>query len=200
MRIQAYATTRKKICSAMRVRFAGAALVIATTAMIMMAPLPAVAASASAIDRDVEEALKVLYDTTPVAKELGPKAKAILVFPDVVKAGFIAAVQYGDGALLMNGRTVGYYNLAAGSYGYQAGVQSFGYAMFLMTDAAVNYLNKSNGWELGSGPTIVIVDKGKAKSMTTSTLQDDIYGFTFGQKGLMAGIGLQGSKITRIKP
>jgi len=200
MRITTCAAARKKSCSIMRVRFAGAALVIAAAAMIMMAPLPAVAASASAIDRDVEEALKVLYDTTPVAKELGPKAKAILIFPAVVKAGFIAAVQYGDGALLMNGRTVGYYNLSAGSYGYQAGVQSFGYAMFLMTDAAVNYLNKSKGWELGSGPTIVIVDAGKAKTMTTSTLQDDIYGFTFGQKGLMAGIGLQGSKITRIKP
>ena len=200
MRITNRVPVTEKIHLSGRVRVAGVVLVIVAAAMVMMNPCSAFAVDAAEINRDVAAALDALYDTTPVAKELGPKAKAILVFPNVVKAGFIGAVSYGEGALLVNGRTAGYYNFSAGSYGYQAGVQSFGYAMFLMTDAAVSYLKKSKGWELGSGPSIVIVDAGKAKSLTTSTLQDDIYGFTFGQKGLMAGIGLQGSKITRIKP
>jgi len=86
------------------------------------------------------------------------------------------------------------------NYGLQAGVQGFGYAMFLMTDSAVEYLDKSNGWELGVGPSIVVIDKGMASSLTTTTLKDDVYAIIFDQKGLMAGIGIQGSKITKIHP
>ena len=200
MRTKAYAMVKAKKFLTTCVRFAGVALIIAMAAITLMGPRPAFAESAAHIDRDVDAALKVLYDTSPVAKTLAANAKAILVFPDIVKAGFIVGAQYGQGALRMNGRTVSYYNIAAASYGLQAGVQSFGYAMFLMNDAAVKYLDKSDGWELGSGPSIVIVDAGKAKSMTTTTLKDDVYAFTFGQKGLMAGLGLQGSKITKINP
>jgi len=200
MKIKADTTEKEKMRLPSCARYTGVMLIIALAVAILPGPSPALVSDKEDIDRDVAAALTVLYDTTPVAKELVPKAKAILVFPNVVKAGFIGAVQYGEGALLMNGQTAGYYNLSAGSYGYQAGVQSFGYAMFLMTDAAVNYLKKSKGWEFGSGPSIVLVDTGMAKTLTTSTLQSDIYGFIFGQKGLMAGIGLQGSKITRINP
>jgi len=95
-------------------------------------------------------------------------------------------------------RKVANYRSVAGSYGFQAGVQTFGYAMFLMTDAAVQYLNRSDGWELGVGPSIVVVDVGIARTLTTSTIQSDIYAFIFDQKGLMAGVGIQGSKITRV--
>jgi len=102
--------------------------------------------------------------------------------------------------LLVDGKIVDYYNTVAASYGLQAGAQSFGYAMFLMTDESMDYLKKSEGWEVGVGPTIVVADEGLAKSLTTSTAKEDIYAFIFGQKGLMAGIGLQGSKITRISP
>jgi lipid-binding SYLF domain-containing protein len=118
----------------------------------------------------------------------------------VIKAGLIIGGQYGDGALLLNSKIVDYYNTVAASYGLQAGAQSFGFAMFLMTDEALDYLKKSNGWEVGVGPTIVVMDEGAAKSLTTSTAKEDIYAFIFGQKGLMAGIGLQGSKITKIHP
>jgi lipid-binding SYLF domain-containing protein len=102
--------------------------------------------------------------------------------------------------LRVDGQTVGYYNTVAASYGLQAGAQTFGYAMFLMNDAALAYLNRSEGWEVGVGPSVVIMDEGLAKSLTTSTAKDDIYAFIFGQKGLMAGFSLQGSKITRITP
>ena len=182
------------------IRIVGTAVILVTAAITLLGPRPAMAASAAAIDRDVDAALWKLYETTPAAKALAEKAKGILVFPNIVKAGFVVGAQYGDGALLKNGRTVGYYNIVAASYGLQAGAQSFGYAMFLMTDSALNYLETSAGWEVGVGPSIVVVDSGMARTLTTTTLQDDVYAFVFGQKGLMAGAGVQGSKITKMSP
>jgi len=152
------------------------------------------------IDRDVDVALSNLYVKTPIARQLAKTAKGILVFPGVVKAGFIGGAQYGTGALRKHGRTVGYYNLVAGSYGLQAGAQSFDYAMFFMSNSALNYLDKSEGFEIGVGPSVVVVDEGMAKSLTTTTAKDDVYSFISGQKGLMAGLGVQGSKITKFKP
>lgn len=161
---------------------------------------PVFAASAAEIDKDVALSLEKLYASSLAAQELSKVSKGILVFPNVIKAGLVVGGQYGDGALLVDGQTAGYYNTVAASYGLQAGAQSFGYAMFLMTDEALSYLKKSKGWEVGVGPTVVVMDEGKAKSLTTSTAKEDIYAFIFGQKGLMAGIGLQGSKISRITP
>jgi lipid-binding SYLF domain-containing protein len=161
----------------------------------------AVAGSSVQIDRDVDYALQELYESNPAARKLATSAKGILVFPSIVKAGFMFGGQLGrGGALRVRGRTVGYYQSLAASYGLQAGVQSFGYALFFMNNEALNYLNRSGGWEIGVGPSIVIVDAGKAKTLTTTTARDNIYAFIFGQKGLMAGLGLQGSKITRIYP
>ncbi len=107
--------------------------------------------------------------------------------------------QYGEGVLRKNGKSVAYYNTVAASYGLQIGGQVFGYALLLMTDEAVDYLSRSEGWEIGVGPSIVVVEAGAAKAMTSTTLKSDVYAFVFQQKGLMAGIGLQGSKITRIR-
>jgi lipid-binding SYLF domain-containing protein len=168
--------------------------------MVSLLQQPAFADSAAEIDKEVQIGLTQLYETSPKAKELSKIAKGILVFPDVLKAGLLIGAQYGEGALLVNEKTAGYYNTVAASYGLQAGVQSFGYAMFLMTDEALEYLQSSSGWEIGVGPSIVVVDKGTAKSLTTTTAKEDIYAFFFDQKGLMAGLGLQGSKITPINP
>jgi lipid-binding SYLF domain-containing protein len=104
----------------------------------------------------------------------------------------------GDGVLTKHGAVAGYYNSVAGSFGLQAGVQVFGYALFFMNDAALAYLDKSDGWELGVGPSVVFVDKGVGKSLTSTTITHDVYAVIFDQKGLMAGIGIQGSKITKI--
>jgi len=176
-------------------------LLIALVATAVLAiPRPALAADAVAIERDAKAALAKLYETTPAAKTLGEKAKAILVFPSILKGGLIIGGQGGNGALFVDGKTVAYYNIAAASYGLQAGVQEFGYAMFLMTEAARAYMDKSDGWEVGVGPSIVVVDAGAAKSLTTTTGKDDVYAFIFSQKGLMAGLGVQGSKITKINP
>ncbi len=179
-------------------------VVIFLSATIMVAgimgPRVAFADTAAEIDRNVDSALKKLYAKTPAAKELSKVAKGILVFPDIVKGGLIVGGQYGVGALREGGKTVGYYNTVAASYGLQAGVQKFGFALFFITDSAIKHIEKSDGWEIGVGPSIVIVDEGLASSLTTTTAKKDIYAFFFDQKGLMVGMGLQGSKISKITP
>lgn len=173
-------------------------LMLAFAAGTLMGPNPASAATAAEINRDVGKVLQRLYAASPAAKALGQKAKGILVFPSIVKGGFIVGGQYGEGALLKAGKTAGYYSTVQVSYGFQAGIKTYGYALFFMTDSAMNWLNSSGGWEVGVGPSIVVVDTGMASSMTTTTLQSDIFAFIFSQKGLMAGLGLQGTKVTRI--
>jgi len=175
--------------------------VLALVILLVAMSQPVLAGSKAAeIDKQVDLALEQLYSSTPAAREIAKVAKAVLVFPSIIKAGLVVGGQYGEGALRVNGKTVGYYNTVAASYGLQIGAQSFGFAMFFMNDNALEYLKKSSGWEVGVGPTIVVVDKGAAKTLTTSTAKDDIYAFCFSQKGLMAGLGLQGSKITQIHP
>lgn len=156
------------------------------------------AASAAEISRDAKAALQKLYAKSPPAKALGEKATAILVFPGITKGGLIVGGQYGEGALMKRGRTMGYYNTVSVSYGLQAGVQKYGYALFFMTESALAYLDRSDGWELGTGPSIVVVDVGASGGITTTTAKSDVYAFFFDQKGLMAGLGLQGTKITKI--
>lgn len=178
----------------------GAGLIAVALAMTMtMTTGSAIAGSAAEINRAVDAALADLYASTPNARHLAGQAKAVLVFPSIVKAGFLFGAQYGEGALRRGGKTVGYYNTAAASYGLQAGVQAFGYALFFMSESALRYLDKSEGFELGTGPSIVILDVGAARALTTTTLQNDMYAVFFDQKGLMAGLGLQGSKISRIE-
>jgi lipid-binding SYLF domain-containing protein len=150
------------------------------------------------MDQEAAAALQSLYADTPKARELAQNAKGILVFPDVVKAGFLVGAHHGEGELIENGKVTGYYATTAASYGLQAGVQTFGYVMFFMSDSALQNLKTSPGFDVGIGPSVVVVDAGMAKSMTTATLQSDIYAFIFNQTGLMAGMGLQGSKITKL--
>jgi lipid-binding SYLF domain-containing protein len=147
---------------------------------------------------DSRRALQQLVAQNSAAARAKSKAIAVLVFPDVVKAGFILGAQEGQGILFLHGRPSGRYRTVAGSYGLQAGVQKYGYALFLMNQKAVDWVNNTRGWEIGTGPSVVIVDKGMARSFTTDTLHSGIYAFTFDQQGLMAGLGLQGSKIMRI--
>ena len=169
-------------------------------ALLVFATPPAHAGKASELSSSSRAALKQLYAKNPSARTLGEKATAILVFPKIMKAGFMVGAQGGDGAMLKGGKVVGYYRSMAASYGFQAGMQWFGYALFFMNQGALDQMNKTGGWEIGSGPSLVLVDEGFAKSMTSNTLTSDVYAYIFNQKGLMGGIGLQGSKITRIHP
>jgi len=159
-----------------------------------------VGADKAELAKNSQAALAALYDKVDGAKTLGAKATAILVFPKVTKAGLGVGGLHGDGALLKNGQAVAYYSTSGGSVGLQAGVQTYGYAMFFMNDKALQALDQANGFEIGVGPSVVVVDEGKAKNITTTTTKDDIYAFVFGQKGLMAGVGIQGNKISKINP
>lgn len=157
------------------------------------------AATAEDLDKDSRQALQILYKGHPLAESMSHKAKAVLVFPKVIKAGLVFGGGYGEGELIKGSKVDGYYNSVTGSWGLQAGAQSYAYAVFLMSDKAVQYVGNTKGWEIGVGPTVVVVDEGVAKNLSTSTLKDDAYAFVFDQEGLMAGVSIEGTKISRIK-
>jgi lipid-binding SYLF domain-containing protein len=158
-------------------------------------------ASASRISEASRAALESLCGQNPGARALRQTAKGVLVFPSVVKGGFVLGAQGGNGAMIRDtGEISGFYQTAAASYGLQAGAQEFGYALFLMDDDAFRNIQRSGGWEIGGSPSLVIVDKGLATSLSNVTIHKGTYAFFFNQRGLMGGLGLQGSKITRIYP
>ena len=157
------------------------------------------AATAEDLNKDSEQALSNLIKTNPLAAKLNSSAKAVLIFPNIVKAGLVFGGAYGEGVLRTGSKVEGYYNSVSGSWGLQAGAQSYGYVLFLMSDRVIDQLKDAHGWELGVGPTVVVVDEGAAKNLSTSTLQDDAYAFIFNQQGLMAGISIEGTKVSRIQ-
>lgn len=175
------------------------ALILATASIVAMSVLnQANAATAEDLDKDSRQALQTLFKAEPLAETLSRTAKAVLVFPNIVKAGLVFAGGYGEGEMIKGSKVVDYYNSVTGSWGLQAGAQSYGYAVFLITDDAVRYVEETKGWEVGVGPTVVVVDAGVAKNLSTSSLKDDAYAFIFSQQGLMAGISTEGTKISRI--
>ena len=176
-----------------------ALVAVGVVTLALMAPrLARAAAEVNKLKDNAEAALEKLYATEISAKLLSQEAKAILVFPNVFKVGFLGGAHYGEGVLIQNRQAIGYYNSVAGSFGLQAGVQVFGYAMFLMSDQAMEYLERTDGWEVGVGPSIVVIGTGMGKSLTNTTIRKDVYAFIFNQQWLMAGAGIQGSKITKM--
>lgn len=175
-------------------------LAVPLLALALLAPVaapPARAADAELV-REAAAALQKLCAGNSAAALLRKKAKGVLVFPNMLKAGFMFGGQVGDGVLFKGGRAAGAYNSVAFSYGLQIGGQKFGYAMFFMSNDALAYLDRSGGWEVGVGPSVVVVDEGMGKTITSTTLTNDVYAFIFNQKGLMGGLGIQGTKITRL--
>jgi lipid-binding SYLF domain-containing protein len=181
-------------------------LLVCSILLSQCASGPITKMNASSVDSrelasDSRKALNKLYQSNPTARKLGSSAKGILVFPEVTKAGLMIGGMAGNGALIRNDGTIrDFYQTAGASYGLQAGAQQYGYALFLMDSQAFANINKSSGWEVGASPSLVIVDEGKAASLSTTTVDAGTYAFFFNQRGLMGGLGLQGSKITRIRP
>ena len=149
---------------------------------------------------DAGWALASLYEKVPATQTLGEKAQAILVFPKISRASLGVGVQRGTGTLIKDGNPEGFYTTTGTSVGMQAGAKTYGYALFFMNDNAVQALGKAKGFELGVGPTLVVVNKGTSKNLTTTTLKADIYAVIFDTKGLMAGLGVQGNKISKANP
>jgi len=156
------------------------------------------AATPEDLNNDSDSALHMLVTTNPSAASLAKNAKAVLVFPNIVKAGLIFGGAYGEGVLKQGSTLDGYYNSVTASWGLQAGAQSYGYVVFLMSDKAVKYIHQTHGWEIGTGPSIVVVNQGVAKNLSTSTLKYDAYAYIFDQQGLMADLSIEGTKISRI--
>lgn len=176
------------------------ALALSSAALIpALLPQTATAATTADLNHDSDAALQTLYAANPTAKMIASHAKAILIFPSIVKAGLVFGGSYGEGELLVHDHVENYYNSFSGSWGLQAGAQSYGYVVFLMSDKALKYIHDTAGWEIGVGPTVVVVNEGVARNLSTTTLKDDAYAFIFDQKGLMAGVSIEGTKISKIK-
>ncbi|GAB4357816.1 MAG: lipoprotein [Kiloniellaceae bacterium] len=185
----------------MRVRFPVILAVLAAMAAGLTFQAPtARAEKAATIEQNAREALALLKQNSEGARRLAGDAAGILVFPKIVKGGLIIGGQYGEGALFQNDAVKQYYSTAAASFGLQAGLQTFGYAVFFLDDKALTYLDNSDGWEIGTAPNVVVVDEGAGASLTTTSAKENIYVFFFDQKGLMAGLTIEGTKITQINP
>ena len=159
----------------------------------------AIAASAVEIDAKADSTLKMFFEKVGPAKELSAKSKGILVFPDVIKAGFGIGGEYGEGALRINGKTVEYYNTAAASIGLQLGAQEKAIILLFMDGRALDDFRKSDGWEAGVDGSVAVVEWGTGGSIDTTNIKDPIIGFVFGNKGLMFNLTLEGSKMSKIK-
>lgn len=180
-------------------RFAILALfLVVGLSLAVAAPGPVAAASAVEIDAQVDAALARFYDEVPAAKELAKKAKGILIFPSVIKAGFGIGGEYGEGALRVGGRSVGYYNTAAASIGLQIGAQSRAEVLMFMTEDALERFRSSDGWEVGVDGSVALITVGVAGEIDTTTIDDPVIGFVFGEQGLMANLSLEGAKITKM--
>lgn len=173
---------------------------LAALAAIPFAPTSAQAASRREIDESVNNALNRLYTSQPATRALVERAKGALIFPNIVKAGLLVGGEFGEGALRRGSQTAGYYNVVSASFGLQAGAQSFSMALLFMTDSALRYLDRSDGWQIGTGPSFVVADEGLARHYSSTTVTQEVIAYIFGQQGLMAGIGIEGAKITRIHP
>lgn len=166
----------------------------------MLVPAPAIAASARTLDLSAAAALKRLHAANENARALSTRARGVLVFPKITKAGFVVSGREGEGVLWARGAANAYYRIAAASFGLQDGAQMFSLAMFFISQSALDYLGKSQARATGAGPDVVVADCGTAKYVNTATLSQDVYAMAFGQKGLIAATALAGTKIARIHP
>jgi len=161
-------------------------------------PTNSLAASSTEINIGVDETLKRFRHDVPGGKAFLQRAKGVLVFPNVLKAGFWIGGEYGEGALRTDGVTRGYYSTAAASIGLQAGAQSKAIVIVFMTEAALLKFQRSEGWKVGVDGSVALVEWGAAEDINTLDIQDPIVGFVFSNKGLMVNLTLEGSKLTRI--
>lgn len=181
-------------------RSAVATLVAVAALASPVAVSPAAARTAAEIAAEGRTALHHLEEVDPRSRRFAAHAKAVLVFPSIFKAGLVFGGESGNGVLFVDGRPVGYYNLSGGSWGLQIGGEKFSYVLFLMNKDAIRYLDQSGGFAAGTSPSVAIINKGAGAEANTTTMAKDVYAFPFGQKGLMADITLQGTKITPIHP
>lgn len=156
------------------------------------------AASKTEIDIEVEAALERFYKEVSGAKKFVEKSKGLLVFPNVIKAGFGIGGEYGEGALLIKNKTVDYYSTAAASVGFQIGAQTKTVILVFLESPALKKFRNSAGWEAGVDGSVALVKVGKGGSVDTNNIKDPIVGFVLSNEGLMYNLTIEGSKFTRL--
>jgi len=184
--------------STMRRNFHKIVLASAVALSLGLPSVQAQAATAEDLNLDAAQTLNTLYKAHPEAELLSKNARAVLVFPKIIKAGLVFGGSYGEGVMMREGKPSGYYNSVSASWGWQAGAESYSYVVFLMNEKAVDYLDKSKGWEIGVGPSVVAVNEGVAKNISSTTIKDDAYAYIVDQQGLMASLSIEGTKISPI--
>ncbi|MFH1045127.1 MAG: YSC84-related protein [Pseudomonadota bacterium] len=167
-------------------------------ALLLIFASVAFAASKDEINAEVKQALKNFREHTSAGDELSKKAAGMLVFPNVIKVGIGIGGEFGEGALLVKGKTVAYYNIAAASIGLQLGAQARSQIVLFMNDKVFNEFRKSEGWKAGVDGSVALATLGAGGSIDTETAKQPIIGFIFSNKGLMYNLTFEGSKITRI--
>lgn len=150
------------------------------------------------IDVGASDTLNRLYASTKSAQDLGAKARGILIFPKLLSAGFVVGGEYGDGVLRAGGANHGYYRAISGSVGWQIGAQSKAFILMFMTQDAYDKFVRSNGWQVGADATVALATIGANGQIDTNTAQQPIIGFAMTNAGLMAGLSLEGTKISKL--
>lgn len=166
--------------------------------LVVVGSNPVLAKSAEEIDAETNQALDTLYRESSAAKELGAKARGILVFPSITKGGLIVGGEYGEGALRADGKTQAYYSSTSGSVGLQIGISSRSLVIMFMTDEALQEFTSADGWEAGVNADVTVVDVGATGSLDTTTAQAPVIAFNFGEEGLMAGVSVEGTKVSKL--
>ena len=167
-------------------------------ALFSLITVPAMAASKAEIDAGVQVAIQDFYEESPAGKILAEQAAGMLVFPRVVKAGIGVGGEYGEGALLVGGETVEYYNTASASIGFQLGAQVKTQVILFMTAESLDNFRNSDGWEAGVDGSVALVEFSAAEEISSNSVQDPIIGFILSNRGLMYNLTFEGSKMTKI--
>ena len=157
------------------------------------------AASATEINIGVTETLKRFKEEISGGEEFLKQAKGVLIFPSIIKVGFVIGGEYGEGALQIGGKTVDYYSTAAGSFGFQLGAQSKSLVLVFMTNDALKNFQASKGWKAGVDGSVAVIEWGVGEDINTIDIEDPILGFVFSNKGLMYNLTLEGSKFSKLE-
>jgi lipid-binding SYLF domain-containing protein len=178
---------------------ASVALTVAPGAVLDAAASESNSAKRREIDAKVQGTLSKLYANVRGSRELVEKANGVLVFPSVLKVGFIAGGEYGEGALHVGGKSVGYYSTVSGSFGLQAGAQSKAIIFLFMTHDALSSFRNSKGWSAGGEGSVALLKVGANGAIDTTTATAPVVGIVLTNAGLMGDVSLSGTKVSRLK-
>ncbi len=173
--------------------------VVCMAVVIGILPVSSYAATANEIDAGVNASLDRFVKEVKGAQEFLDAAKGVLIMPGVIQGGLVIGAEYGEGALRIGGKTVAYYNVISGSFGYQIGAQKKDIILVFMDDAVLEKFRNSENWRAGVDAKVTVVNVGADESLSTLKFQQPVVGFVFDQKGLMAGATIEGSKFSKLK-